>query len=69
MKMKKKVVQKMKKKRANPTNNPVEVSNAYEHYGFNKKNEEKNVIPDWMNDVITKRKEHINPNKFKGLWP
>ena len=69
MKMKKKVVQKMKKKRANPTNNAVEVSNAYEHYGFNKKDKEKNVIPDWMNDVITKRKEHINPNKFKGLWP
>ena len=40
IKMCKKLFQKMKKKRANPTNNPVEVSNAYEHYGFNKKKNE-----------------------------
>jgi hypothetical protein len=59
----------MTKKRANPTNNPIEIANTHECYGFSAKNEEKNEIPKWMDEVITKRKEHINPDKFKNLWP
>lgn len=56
-------------KRANPTNNPVEVANAYEHYGLNEKSKNKDAVPAWMEDVLTKKKETPRVSDFEGIYP
>jgi hypothetical protein len=56
-------------KRANPTNNPVEVANAYEHYGLNEKSKNKDAVPTWMEDVLTKKKESPRVSDFEGIYP
>lgn len=57
------------KKRSNPTNNPIQISNAFEHYGLNEKSQHRDKVPAWMEDVITKRKESPKASDFKGIWP
>ena len=58
-----------KKKINNPTDNPVKVVNAYEHYGLNNKSTAKDKTPDWMDKIITEKHEKVDVSKFKNIWP
>ena len=59
----------MEKKRANPTNKPIQISNAFEHYGVNEPSKNKDKIPEWMEKVLTNKKEPPRASDFKGIWP
>lgn len=69
MKTKKEMRNLQMKKRSNPTDKPVEVGNAYEHYGLNEKSKNKDSVPQWMEAVLTTKKESPRIKDFEGIYP
>ena len=60
----------MNKQRSNPTNNDVQLAESYKYYGLNKKEKaQAQKIPNWMEQVITNKKERVNVKKYEGIWP